>query len=113
LARRRTTRAVAKKAEEGSSHLVRSERWNGLRAGDPVEVAGQSGRGATWVFRAHILNRRNGSESIEVVGGSGGDRTVRSFLPERIFAPGSGASRRTRNGTPRPSLADAPQLPFG
>jgi hypothetical protein len=113
LARRRTIRAAAARAEEGSSHLVRSERWNGLRAGDPVEVAGLSARGATWEFRAHVLNRHNGSESIEVVGGAAGDRTVRSFLPERIYAPGSARAGRTRQRVPRPSLAEAPQLPFG
>ena len=64
-----------------------------------------------------MVNQRNGSESIEVVGGSGGERTVRSFSPERIFAPaGTSTSSRSTSGrstAPRPSLADAPQLPFG
>jgi hypothetical protein len=109
LARAKPGRAAAKEARESSDHLVRSERWNGLRAGDPVEVAGFAGRGATWEFRAHVLNRRNGSESIEVVGGSAGDRMLRSFRPDRIFAPAG----RIRLTAPRPSLADAPQLPFG
>jgi hypothetical protein len=109
LARARPGRAAAKEARESSGHLVRSERWNGLRAGDPVEVAGFAGRGATWEFRAHVLNRRNGSESIEVVGGSAGERMLRSFCPDRIFAP----SGRIRPTVPRPSLAEAPQLPFG
>ena len=114
MARARPGRAAAKEAAERSPHLVRSDRWNGLRAGDPVEVAGLPGRGTTWEFRAHVLNRRNGSESIEVVGGGAGERTVRSFRPERIFAPGSGArSGRARRTAPRASLADAPQLPFG
>ncbi len=114
MARARTPRAAAEKAEASSSHLIRSERWNGLRAGDPVEVAGTAGRRTTWEFRAHVLNRRNGTESIEVVGGSAGEHTVRSFRPERIFAPASsGSGGRTGRTAPRPSLADAPQLPFG
>ncbi len=113
MARARAVRAAAEKAGESSSHLIRSDRWNGLRAGDPVEVAGLAGRGTAWEFRAHVLNQRNGSESIEVIGGSLGERTVRSFRPERIFAPASsGTRRRVRNTAPRSSLADAPQLPF-
>jgi hypothetical protein len=113
LARARPSRAAAKEAQESSSHLVRSERWNGLRAGDPVEVADFAGRRVTWEFRAHVLNQRNGSESIEVVGGGAGERTVRSFLPERIFAPAGRGSGRLGPTATRPSLADAPQLPFG
>jgi len=114
LARAKPSRAAAKEARESSDHLIRSERWNGLRAGDPVEVAGFAGRGATWEFRAHVLNQRNGSESIEVVGGSAGERMLRSFHLERIFAPTRRSSAgRIRPATPRPSLADAPQLPFG
>ncbi len=103
-------------ARTASEHLERSEAWNGLKRGDPVIVAGLSIRGADWRFRAHVLNRHNGSESVEVVGGRPGDRTVRSFEPGRIFAvtgrkrPGAG-----HGGAPAGelSLADAPQLPLG
>jgi hypothetical protein len=51
-----------------------------------VIVAGLHMRGADWEFRAHVLNRHNGTESIEVVGGRPGDRKIRSFGPDRIFA---------------------------
>jgi hypothetical protein len=102
-------------AVEASEHLERSETWHGVRAGDPVIVSGLRLRGADWEFRAHVLNRRNGTESIEVVGGRAGDRQVRSFEPHRIFAV-TGA-RHARPGSDRatagrPSLADAPQLPL-
>jgi hypothetical protein len=102
-------------ASEASGHLERSENWNGVRAGDPVIVSGLRMRGATWEFRAHIRNRRNETESIEVVGGRAGDRRLRSFEPDRIF-PVTG-SRRARQGSSRspsdrPSLAEAPQLPL-
>ena len=71
-------------------------------------------RGATWEFRAHVVNTKNGAESVEVVGGRAGDRTIRSFEPERIFA----AKGRKSGGSGRPadgelSLAEAPQLPLG
>jgi hypothetical protein len=106
-ARRAATRA--------SAHLERSDRWNGLRAGDKVVVSGLGMRGATWEFRAHVLNRHNGSESVEVVGGRPGDRTVRSFEPERIY-PVVGRKRSgprsAGSGDGRPSLAEAPQLPL-
>jgi hypothetical protein len=77
-------------------------------------VSGLALRGATWEFRAHIRNRNNGTESVEVVGGRPGDRTIRSFGPERIFAVRS----RRKGGTARQvagelSLAEAPQLPLG
>jgi hypothetical protein len=80
-----------------------------------VVVGGLSMRGASWVFRAHVLNRNNGTECVEVVGGRPGDRAIRSFGPERIFAV-TGATRR--RGTARAvdgelSLAEAPQLPLG
>jgi len=72
-------------------------------------------RGADWEFRARVLNHRNGTESIEVVGGRPGDRTVRSFEPGRIFPVT--AKKRTGAGQRRVvagelSLADAPQLPL-
>jgi hypothetical protein len=58
-----------------------------------------------------VVNERNGSESIEVVGGRPGDRKVRSFAPDRVYA----VSHRGRAGSSEPqlSLADEPQLPFG
>ena len=100
---------------EASGHLERSETWNGLSRGDRVIVSGLRMRGADWEFRARVLNRNNGTESIEVIGGRSGDRTIRSFGPERIFAArGSkgrgGDSDRALSG--QPSLADAPQLPL-
>lgn len=83
-------------------HLERAETWNGLRAGDEVEVPGVA-RSATWRFLAYVRNSRNGAESVEVVGGAPGEHHVRSFLPEQIFP--AGARRRGA-----PSLADAPML---
>ena len=81
-----TATAKARRAAiEASDHLERSTTWNGLRRGDPVVVSGLHLRGATWEFRAHVLNRHNGTESIEVVGGRPGDRTIRSFGPDRIL----------------------------
>jgi len=113
----RPPRPSAKRAAlEASEHLARSTTWNGLRAGDPVIVAGLHIRGADWEFRAHVVNRHNGSESIEVVGGRAGDRKVRSFGPDRIFAvsgrkrPGANPDRTVAG---RLSLAEAPQLPLG
>lgn len=102
-------------APEGLGHLERSERWNGVRVGDRVIVSGLHDGGADWEFRAHVLNRRNGTESIEVVGGRAGNRQVRSFAPSRIFAiTGSGRPRHRgdRGIADRPSLAEAPQLPL-
>ncbi len=110
-------RASARRAAvEASDHLERSEAWHGLRAGDPVIVSGLRIRGADWEFRAHVLNRRNGTESVEVVGGRAGDRQVRSFEPHRIYAvSGARGTRQSpdRAVAGRASLAEAPQLPFG
>jgi hypothetical protein len=81
-----------------------------------VIVAGLHMRGADWEFRAHVLNRHNGTESIEVVGGRPGDRKIRSFGPDRIFAAmGAKGSRGNpeRAIAGQPSLAEAPRLPFG
>ncbi len=86
-------------------HLERTLSWNGLRPGDPVDIAGLPTRGATWRFLSHVRNTRNGAESVEVVGGGPGEHHVRSFLPEQVFPVGA----RRRGG---PSLADAPQLPL-
>lgn len=109
-------RSAQSAADTAADHLERSATWHGLRAGDPVTVSGLRMRGAEWEFRAHVLNSRNGTESIEVVGGRAGDRVVRSFEPERIFpVTGSRRARPGSGGHPSdpPSLAEAPQLPFG
>jgi hypothetical protein len=86
-----------------------------LRKGDAVEVQGVKMRSATWKFVAHVRNTQSGAEWIEVVGGRDGDRTLRSFLPEQVFPPGtrkaSGRGRGTASA--QASLAEAPQLPFG
>lgn len=66
-------------------------------------------RSATWEFVAHVRNLVTGDEWIEVVGGKDGDRALRSFRPERVFAP---AHKQGRRG-PRSSLADEPRLPLG
>ncbi len=110
-ARRTSARRAALEASE---HLVRSEAWNGLRRGDPVVVSGLAMRGADWTFRAHVLNRHNGTESVEVVGGRPGDRSIRSFEPQRIFAVTSRKRSATRCGAVggELSLAEAPQLPL-
>ena len=72
-------------------------------------------RSAEWRFRAHVLNRRNGTESVEVVGGRPGETQIRSFGPERIFAVTRKRGSRAggRNATAGElSLAEAPQLPL-
>ena len=104
--------------EDGSAagRLVRTATWAGLRRGDPVVVGGTRLRGARWEFLAHVRNRATGAEWVEVVGGRGDDRTLRSFDPEQVF-PVAGrpvrASRRRSAPGPMPSLADAPQLSLG
>ncbi|MGA7420993.1 MAG: hypothetical protein WB765_11195 [Acidimicrobiales bacterium] len=100
-------------AAEAASHLHRHETWNGLHAGDPVVIEGVRGRGMTWEFRAQVVNERNGTESIEVVGGRPGDRKVRSFAPDRVFAVTGRTRRRSPSAGVQLSLADEPQLPFG
>jgi len=77
-----------------------------------VVVGGLALRGATWEFRAHIVNHNNGTESIEVIGGRPGDRTVRSFGPDRIY-PVTTKGRRRSAALAEPSLAEAPRLPLG
>jgi len=100
VARRRRTPVTPR-----PDHLHRHDRWSGLRRGDRVEVTGVAGRDLRWEFQAYVRNDRTGAESIEVVGGRPGERRVRSFRPEQVYAVGAVAARR-------PSLADAPQLPF-
>jgi hypothetical protein len=77
-----------------------------VKKGDQVEVAGTGMRSAHWEFVAHVTNVTTGEDWVEVVGGSTGDRKVRSFAPDRIFAP---ALKRGQRG---PSLAEAPRLPL-
>lgn len=88
------------------SKLDRASTWAGVKKGELVEVAGTGIRSATWEFVAHVTNTVTGEEWVEVVGGTKGDRKIRSFQPERIFALGG-------KGGQRPSLAEAPKLPFG
>ncbi len=83
--------------------LQRSSSWAGLKKGDLVEVSGTGLRSARWEFIAHVTNTATGEAWVEVVGGSSGDRKVRAFVPERIYAPGA------QRGL---SLAQAPRLPL-
>jgi hypothetical protein len=92
-----------------SSNLRRESEWSGVRRGEAVEVTGTRLRSAKWEFIAHVRNVGTGDEWIEVVGGKSGDRKLRSFPPERVFAPAPKHGRRS----PRPSLADEPRLPLG
>ncbi len=85
--------------------LRRVTAWAGLRPGDPVQVEGTRLRGATWAFVAHVTNSETGESWVEVVGGRVGDRAVRSFRPDQLYAPSA------RPGHD-PSLADAPGLPL-
>ena len=113
---RKPTAAARRAALEASGHLERSEVWNGLRAGDRVRVSGLAIRGAEWRFRAHVVNRHNDTECVEVVGGRLGERTIRSFGPDRIFAVTNkrGARAGGRDASAGElSLAEAPQLPLG
>jgi hypothetical protein len=87
------------------SDLRRSTRWAGLRPGDLVQVAGIRLRGASWSFVAHVANTETGEEWVEVVGGRSGDRAVRSFRTDQLYASSARPGRD-------PSLADAPGLPL-
>jgi hypothetical protein len=86
--------------------LRRNNRWAGLQSGDPVLVDGTRIRGASWTFVAHVSNLLTGEEWVEVVGGRSGDRTVRSFRPDQLYATSARPGRD-------PSLAVAPGLPLG
>ncbi len=104
-----TRRKGPSEAPAAPGHLARTEAWAGLRPGDPVEVEGTRLRSASWAFVAHVRNTESGAEWVEVVGGRPGDRKLRSFSPDQVYAPGA---RRAKGGAGA-SLADAPQLPFG
>ena len=95
--------------EQSSGNLRRTTTWAGVQRGDAVEVSGTRLRSAKWEFIAHVRNIVTGDEWVEVVGGKSGDRNLRSFHPDRVFAP----AEKKRKGAPRSSLADAPRLPFG
>ena len=101
-----TRRSRRARVEALPSRLRRAETWAGLRSGDPVEVTGLRQRSAEWTFVAHVTNTETGEAWVEVVGGAKGDRSVRSFDPSRIFAPGAGKAGRF-------SLAEEPRLPLG
>jgi hypothetical protein len=90
------------------TNLRRAPTWAGIRTGDAVEVSGTRLRSAKWEFVAHVRNVATGDEWIDVVGGRSGDRKLRSFPPDRVFAPAPKHKKRVQ----RSSLADAPQLPF-
>jgi hypothetical protein len=118
LSPRRKAASAGQVARQASQHLERSEAWNGLKRGDPVIVSGLAIRGADWEFRAHVLNRNNGTESVEVVGGRPGDHTVRSFEPRRIYAVTSklrvgGRTKASKAIAGELSVAEAPRLPLG
>ncbi|HVB92092.1 MAG TPA: hypothetical protein VND70_08320 [Acidimicrobiales bacterium] len=85
--------------------LRRARQWAGLVAGDPVRVDGTRLRNATWTFVAHVTNGESGEEWVEVVGGRSGDRKVRSFRPDQLYAVSARPGRD-------PSLAAAPGLPL-
>jgi hypothetical protein len=85
--------------------LKRTTGWAGLRPGDPVRVEGTRLPGASWTFVAHVVNAATGEEWVEVVGGRSGDRAVRSFRPDQLYAASSRPGRD-------PSLAVAPGLPL-
>jgi hypothetical protein len=88
-----------------TSDLQRQTHWAGLIAGDPVQVDGHRMRGTSWKFLAHVTNTESGEQWVEVVGGRSGDRAVRSFRPDQLYAVSARPGRDA-------SLADAPGLPF-
>jgi hypothetical protein len=87
------------------AELRRTTQWAGLNPGDAVQVEGTRLRGATWAFVAHVTNGETGEAWVEVVGGRAGDRAVRSFRPDQLYAASARPGRD-------PSLADAPGLPL-
>ena len=101
-------RRVAPATNQSSTRLQRKSEWAGVHKGETVEVIDTGLRSAKWEFVAHVRNLATGDEWIEVVGGKDGDRVLRSFRPERVFAP----AQQGRRG-PRSSLVDEPRLPLG
>jgi len=91
---------------ERRGNLERQLTWSGLRAGDRVDVADLAQRGSVFSFHAFVVNVETQESWVEVIGGVGGDKKVRSFSPERIFPAGS-LKGRSRSA---PSLSDAPQF---
>ena len=89
-------------------HVVRTTRWNGVRAGDAVVVDGAKERRQHWVFVAHVVNEATHDEWVEVRGGRVGEAKGRSFRPDLIY-PGSAKKGSRLVGM---SLAEAPQLPI-
>ncbi len=72
-----------------ASKLARSDRWNGLAAGDLVKVRGE--HGARFLFRAHVVNTTNGAAWVEL---------------DELARPGRGAARPERDavGSERPVI---------
>jgi len=89
-------------------HVVRSTRWNGVRAGDAVVVDGAKERRQQWVFVAFVVNESTNDEWVEVRGGRAGESKGRSFRPDVIY-PASAKKGSRLSGM---SLAVAPQLPI-
>jgi hypothetical protein len=103
-----TRRKRVPAAGEAPGKLRRETVWAGVGKGELVDVADTGLRSARWEFVAHVRNVETGDEWIEVVGGKDGERVMRSFRPERVFAPAKKGDRRGQ----RASLADAPRLPL-
>lgn len=80
--------------------------WAGLRAGDPIDVAGVAGRGLAFTFVAHVTNKATGESWVEAAGGRAGTSAVRSFRPEQVYAKG------TMKRAGAVSLAEQPGLPL-
>ena len=102
-----TRRKKVAPAVDGSARLQRKSSWAGVKKGDPVDITGTGLRSAKWEFVAHVTNVATGEVWVEVVGGARGDRTLRSFSPDRVCPPVPKRGRRP------PALVDAPRLPFG
>ena len=67
-------------------HVVRSTRWNGVRAGDAVVVDGVKERRQHWVFVAHVVNESTNDEWVEVRGGRVGEARAGRF-DRRPYSP--------------------------
>lgn len=88
--------------------VTRRDAWAGVRAGDPVEVAGVPAR-RSWVFVAHVTNEETGESWVEVRGGRPGEAKFRAFDAESLYPVGARRGSRWR----RPPLARAPRLDLG